>query len=487
MPPIPARLAASMAFVALVAGVAALLGLPARATDGARTSADEPQYLLTATSLAQDGDLDIADEVATAAYLDYHEVPIDRQSATRPDGRRISPHDPLLPLLLALPVALGGWAAAKAMLAITAAATAALTLWAAVRRLEVSVTAATVVTASAFAGIPLAAYGGQIYPEMPAALALTAAATATSSGALTQRRGPLVVALVAIIALPWLAVKYVPVAAAVGVALLVRLRDRPRQSLVVVSVAVIAAATYLLAHRSLYGGLTVYASGDHFAESGEFSVVGTDADPIGRARRLSGLLVDGVFGIGVWTPLWLLLPLALGSVFGGGTDRAEAADRPGSVRSAERLALALLAVTWLTATFVALTMHGWWVPGRQLVVGLPMAVLVLARWVDGSVGRLRIAGALGLVGASNWAWLAIEASTGRRTLIVDFAETAAPGFRALSPLFPDGMRGGAGDAVLLGAWTIILAGLALAARQHGRRERRARSGARRSPSVMVRR
>jgi hypothetical protein len=35
---------------------------PARATYGARVTADEPQYLLSAISLAEDRDLDIADE-----------------------------------------------------------------------------------------------------------------------------------------------------------------------------------------------------------------------------------------------------------------------------------------------------------------------------------------------------------------------------------------------------------------------------------------
>ena len=34
-----------------------------RAAYGAQTTADEPQYLLTAISLAEDGDLDVADEL----------------------------------------------------------------------------------------------------------------------------------------------------------------------------------------------------------------------------------------------------------------------------------------------------------------------------------------------------------------------------------------------------------------------------------------
>lgn len=483
-----------MTVVALVAIVAALAGLPARATYGARTSADEPQYLLTATSLAEDGDLDIADEIATATYLDYHEVPIDRQAAPRTDGRRISPHDPLLPVLLAGPMAVGGWAAAKAFLAIVAGATAALTLWSAVRRLGVSVTTGAVVTAAAFAGIPLAAYGGQVYPEMPAALALVAAFATITSPSLTGRRRPIVLAMIAVVALPWLAVKYVPMAMAAGSTLAARLRGRPRSLAVVVGSAGLAAVVYLAAHRGLYGGWTVYASGDHFAGSGEFGVVGTDVDLIGRSRRLTGLLVDGVFGLAAWTPLWLLLPVAVGSALGHLRVRARTDHDPtgsaGSVPSlAPGLALALLAISWATATFVALTMHGWWVPGRQLVVGLPMGVLLLAGWIDGSVDgsaeRLRTAVGLGSAGALNWLWLAIEASTGRRTLIVDFAETNAPAFRAVTIALPDGVRDQWYDTALLACWTVVVVGaVAVGFRRAGRP---ARSGGHPSPPVMVRR
>ena len=48
------------------------VGLPAHATYGARVTADEPQYLLTALSLAQDGDLDVGDEIEGEAYRPFH-------------------------------------------------------------------------------------------------------------------------------------------------------------------------------------------------------------------------------------------------------------------------------------------------------------------------------------------------------------------------------------------------------------------------------
>src|SRR5690606_31317140 len=54
--------------VGLVAAAWAALALPARATVGARLTADEPQYLLSALSLARDRDLFIDDELAAEDY-----------------------------------------------------------------------------------------------------------------------------------------------------------------------------------------------------------------------------------------------------------------------------------------------------------------------------------------------------------------------------------------------------------------------------------
>src|SRR6187431_3263530 len=96
-----ARLAWACLAVAVVATAWALIALPARATYGARTTADEPQYLLSALSLWEDGDLDIADELAAQRWRDFHEAELPVQTEPLADGREVSPHDPLLPVLLA--------------------------------------------------------------------------------------------------------------------------------------------------------------------------------------------------------------------------------------------------------------------------------------------------------------------------------------------------------------------------------------------------
>ncbi len=425
----------------------AMAGLDARATYGARTTADEPQYLLSATSLATDFDLDISNQLDARAYEPYHEITVDTQTRELDAaGRRVSPHDPLLPVVLAGPMALGGWVAAKTLLAVLAGLTAAVTAWVANRRFGIDQITAGGVVVGCFAGLPLAAYGTQVYPEIPAAL-LVVVAVAALTGEPDRGRWPqTVLALGAIVGLPWLAIKYVPVAGVLGLALVWRNRQRKSAVIGILVAAVAAGVVYLWAHQAIYGGWTVYASGDHFEATGEFSVVGTDVNPVGRSRRIVGLLVDRHFGIAVWSPIWFLLPPALVSAVRAG-----------------RMALgaAVVGSGWLTASYVALTMHGWWVPGRQVVVVLPVAALLIARWASVDRHRLLATGLAAAIGASNWLWLAVEASTDRRTLVVDFAETAAPFYRLVSPWFPDGIAGGTANDLGLLAWAAVLVALSV--------------------------
>ena len=433
-----------MLAAALVALLAALAGIDARATYGARVTADEPQYLLTAQSIADDGDLDISDEIAAQAYLPYHEIAIDRQTSVLADGREISPHDPLFPLLLAAPMAVGGWVLAKLTIAVLAALTAGLTTWVAIRRFAVDPVPAAVVTGAAFAGLPLAGYGIQVYPEMAAALATLIGFAALAAPAFGRRAA--VATGAAIVALPWLAVKYVPVAAVLAAAMLFTMRTRSARHLTIATLAT-AAGVYVLVHRLWYGGWTVYATGDHFEQTGEFSVVGTRVDLVGRSRRLVGLLADREFGLLAWSPVWLLLPVAVAVVV---------SRRP----TGWQLWTTLVAAGWLNATFVALTMHGWWVPGRQLVVILPVATIGIARLVDRPRRTLLVAGA-GVLGALNWVWLAIEASTDRRTLVIDFMDTGAPPYRVWRRALPSGIADGTTDRWLLAVWSVAIVALML--------------------------
>src|SRR4029453_15527073 len=115
--PRAARVWWAMVMVGMLAFAAAAAGIAVSATHGTRTTADEPQYLLTAISLAEDRDLDIGDELADGRWRPFHTLPLPEQTEPLAGGRRLSPHDPLLPLLLAGPGAVGGWAGANPALA----------------------------------------------------------------------------------------------------------------------------------------------------------------------------------------------------------------------------------------------------------------------------------------------------------------------------------------------------------------------------------
>ena len=416
-------------------------GHRARATYGAKVTSDEPQYLTTAISIGEDFDLDISDELTERRFEPYHEIDLNPQTIELDDsGRRISPHDPLLPALLALPMRLGGWIAAKAALAVFAAATAAATLWLAVRRFGVGVGVGGLVVGALFTAPPLVAYATQVYPEMPAALCVVLGLAAVT--------GPLgrtgrALALASVVALPWLSVKFVPVAAVIVVALVIRSwPDRRRRLALDLAVLAAAGAVYLAFHRSVYGGWTAYASGDHFVD-GELLVLGRDPDYLGRSRRLTGLLVDRGFGLAAWTPAYLLAVPALVAL---------ARRRPPGWSAL----LAVFAAGYAVATWVALTMHGWWWPGRQVVVVLPVAVVAVAMLADRLRGVRWLALGGGVVGIFNWVWLVVEASTGRRTLIVDFEETANPAYQVWSALLPDHRHFEGGMVTLTVVWTAVV-------------------------------
>jgi hypothetical protein len=451
----PGRTAGALAALGVAVATWSLMLLPVRASHGARTTGDEPQYLLTALSLGEDASLDIADERAAGRYRAFHEAPLPIQEADRPDGRRLSPHNLGLPALLALPVRVGGWVGAKAALAALAGALAALMAWTAHHRFGVRLGSASL-GAAAFAGSPpLAVYATQIYPELPAALAVTAA-TAALTGRL--RTGGLVAAGAAVAALPWLSVKYLPVAAVLAVLTAARLRTlgRLRPLGVLLGAWSIIGVAYVAVHVGVYEGLTPYAAGAHFV-AGEATVMGRDPDLLGRSLRVPALLLDAGFGLVPWAPLYLLLPGALGALL--------VRRPPGWPALA-----APLAAGWAGATWLALTMHGWWWPGRQVVVVLPLAALAVVWWVDGEP-RLRVAaGVAAVVGWATTLWLALDGLGRGLAPIVDVDRLGAPAARLLRPLLPDLRRWAVPDRVSLAAWTAALVASVIAAARAARRE-----------------
>jgi hypothetical protein len=469
----PRRVAALLVGVAMALAAAALV--PAPATDTDATTGDEPHYLLTARALAERGTLDLA-----GAYdqqpRPFHRDPLTPQGRPLADGRLVAPHDPLLPAMLALPMAAGGWLAAKATMAVLAGALGAALVWVATARLGVAPWPAAAVMAVLGASAPLAVYGAQVYPELPAALALT-----VGLGAVTGAPRPHThaVAVAAVVALPWLSVKYAAVAAVLAACELVRLRRRGGWAGVGIVGAVLALAgvAYIAAHVAWYGGVTAYAAGSFFAEhGGQLSVVGTQPDFVGRSARLLGLLVDADFGLAAWQPAWLLALPAVGALARPGQAPAAA---PAGV-APRTVVLGVLAVGWLMATFVAATMHGWWFPGRHAVVVLPAAALALAWWAQRTRAALAVTVATGAAGVAVLAWLAVVTVVGDAALAVDLHDTTNPATRAWRALLPNYRVGDAGTWIRHGVWTLA-AVAALALGWHRRAGRGAHQGSRPRP------
>ena len=456
----------AMVVVGLLSVLAAGLGIGVRATHGGHAAVDEPQYLLSALSLWEDHDLDISDELADRRFLAFHDLDLPVQTAVRPDGGQLSPHDPLLPVLLAVPMGLGGWVAAKLTLAMLAGILAALLLWVAVRRFAVPPRLAVPGVALATCTAPLAVYGQQVYPELPAALAALVAVAALTAPRPTPRT--LTVLALAIIALPWLSVKYAPVGAALYLVAAVGLGREHRRRAAAVLTGVLAAGgvAYLAVHKAIYGGITAYASGDQFQSSGEFGVVGLHPDYPGRSIRLLGLLVDRDFGIAAWQPAWFLVIPALVALLAG---------RP---RHWPALVAPLLA-GWATATWVALTMQGYWWPGRQLVVVLPLAVLVILVWLA-RAGRAVVvtAAALAMAGVGYYAALLVTGSVSNTTWVLAPDDLVLHWPAAL--LLPDDRDLNTADQVRYAALVVVAATTALLALRTARRSGRAPAASRTS-------
>ncbi len=295
-------------------------------------------------------------------------------------------------------------------------------------------------------------YGAQVYPELPAALVVTLAVAALT-GPLAGRG--LIVLGLTVAALPWLSVKYAPVAAGLAVVGLVRLARRPdrRPAFVLAAVLAVAGVAYLAFHRAVYGGWTVYAAGGHFVD-GELSVAGSSPNYGGRSIRLIGLLTDRVFGLLAWAPVWLLAIPGLGAL---------ARRRPPGWS-----ALVVPAgIGWVVATLVALTMHGYWWPGRQVVIVLPVLVLATSWWLTETTRRTRrwpmaalvVTAAVSLV---TWAWLLVEVLQRRLSVIFSFELTRNPLYRAWQSVLPDYRRLAPRGWVLHGIW-IAAVGLLTAA------------------------
>ena len=432
----------------LVLTLAYSASIDIRASRGASITGDEPFYLIATQSLLQDGNLDLRNQYDTHSYESFfdHADGLWRQSVPLDDGRLLSPHNPGLSVLLLPGFALGGLTGAQFQLVLIAALTWALAYVLALRLtgarpvLAWLATAVVALTATAFI------YSSEIYPEMPAALALVGALLAA-----TRRERPSVGDVLVIVlllsALPWLGAKYAPLAALV--ALYVLWRAYPIGRVALLAGAAASAAAYAVFHLAVYESLTPYNVNVIYAGETTASTIGQHVEIGDRVYRLWGLLIDRRFGVARWAPvLFVVVPGVVLLLRGD---------------ARLRLVLGLVAVQVLIATFVVITMMGWWFPGRTLVTVFPLLPIPLALLAmrSGRWGQTAL-GVLGLYSLGVTAALA-EAGRSREVVIaVDPFDMSASLFQGFSRLFPQYTSWSTETWVLTVLW-LTLGGLALAA------------------------
>ena len=405
----------------LLLSVAYAFSVDIRAARGASITGDEPFYLLTTQSLLADGDFDLRNQYETRSYESFFDYPdgLWQQSVPLPDGPLLSPHNPGLSILVIPGFAFGGLAGTQIQLLILAAATMSLAFVLADRLTRKRIVSWVValgvgLTATAFI------YSSEIYPEFPAALALVL------SLLLVTRRHPFGIVdalLLAVLlsAMCWLGIKYAPLALLMSGYFILKGDRQGRIALVMAGV--VSAGAFAWFHLHLFGGLTPYGVNVVYARWNTVDILGGHIEFGERYYRLWGLFIDRRFGIGRWAPLLLTaVPgMALMAVAG----------------SAHRLLLSLIIVQMLIATFVAITMMGWWFPGRTLLTVLPLLVIpvVLLLLRTPLWGRIAVA-ILGVLTLATTYGLAVAGRSGEITIAVDPFDMGFPPFQGLAGLFP---------------------------------------------------
>ena len=425
-------------WVVLFAAYAATVGLDA--VGHSDYGGDEPHHLLVASSLVEDGDVDLRDEYADRSYADWHPQPLEPRG--RPvAGRVVEPQGLGFPLLVAPAFAAAGPVGVELLVAALAALAGALAYALALR----VVPDPWALGAALACGLspPLIAYGSAASPELPAAAALAGAAllalrlpagpedAAARGGARFRAVNLPALACLALLGLlPWLGPKFVPAGIVVGAFALRRLWRAGRRGLAVgaADVAAISLVVYVSVNGRLYGGPTPEAAtlpGDPPAGA-EFPLGYLD-----RTYRLAALLVDRESGLLRWAPvfalvfagLWLLARARRAQL-------ARALPAHAVVEATAALCAAALAAQMLVAAFLAPALSGPWFPPRHLVAVLPLAV-PLVGW---GLRRLpRTGGVLALLGIVASAWLYADVRLGDGGLAAD--RPPAP-WGPLEQLFP---------------------------------------------------
>jgi hypothetical protein len=362
-------------WAALFALYAATLGL--RAFDHSGYAGDEPRFLLTAKSIADDGDVNVFDEYRSNAYRSFYKHKL--SSGGVPDRAQRTLYEPGglgFPLLLAPAYIVGGAHGVELFLAALAALAVALAYMLALR----VVPDPWALGASIAVGIspPLLAYSTTVYPELAGGALLAGAALLGLGAAERPARPPVFGCFLLLALLPWLSVRLVPAGLAIALYVIARLR-RQRHGLLALMGAEIAgfsAALFVGLNEGFYGGVTPYAALPPGLHATGASSLG---EYTGRAPRLVGLFLDRNVGLVRWAPVLLLGFVGVWLLWRGHRERlAQAVPGYRTMASAAGICAAAIGLQLLVAAFVAPVVDGPWFPGRQLIAVLPLSIPLVA-------------------------------------------------------------------------------------------------------------
>lgn len=363
---------------AVIAGAVATVWLGAAAFSLAPVSltGDAPHYLTLAQSVLEDGDFDLKNNYDARTYDSFYRGSLEpRHTNQAPWGQEYSFHGPGVSMLVLPGLAAFGAPGATATLVLLLAFGSALQ-WLTARRLTGSAGAAWFGWAALVGSAPYTLHAAAIYPDGPAAVAVTVAVWL-----LVRLRDPsptplpvLVAGSVGLAALPWLHVRLALPAGVIGSSILLviiaRQPDRWTRCLWFVAIPVISCAAWFAASFVMFDTWNPAAAILQRTAPGSWSAA---------AAGLLGMLADAEFGLFPTTPVMVAVPIAFVLFarrypFLGGTTGLVAAG------------------VWGMSSFWV-----WWggdaAPARFLTVVLPIFSLWLAHlWVIGRPSTRRLLG-----------------------------------------------------------------------------------------------
>ena len=349
----------------------------ARAQAQVGPQGDEPHYLMVADSILRDHDVSLAEDYAAGRYRAFFDGPLEPHYRVRGrHGEIYSLHAVGLSLLILPAYAAGGYPAVSFFMAFVAALLAR-EIRELVRAWSGSDGLAEGVGWLVALSPPLVHYAGLVFTEVPAALAVAVALRRGRDPWAASRPAGLAWTA-AIVALPWLNVRY-GVVAAVLVALALLARPPRRVAVILLAALALSATALALWHFHLYGFF------DPRRVYGRRPELSLRLLPEG----LQGLLLDQEFGLLAYAPAFVLAVPGL-FVLARGSRRLAAASA------------ALLLVVILTAGSWPMWRGGFNPPARFLVPLVPVLALCVAAAVRRGAG----AGAVLLMGWSLWTGLA---------------------------------------------------------------------------------